>query len=268
MIDQTELDDTLNTSEDRRSVFSDTDSIPHTKYDNEPENVLACPPGKCERVLWTIMFPIRMLYYITIPDCRLESWEDCYVVTFVMSIAWMGVHSYVLVWAVSVIGVTFGIPECIMGLTLLAAGSSVPDAIASLVMAEQGLADMALANAIGSNIFDMLCLSVPWLLSTTLVHPSSVVMIHSGNILYVSLTLFGTVGVTLVIFYCNKWRLDKRLGCVMLIAYVFFLGTAVLIESFPRGKDATHHPLHRPDLPRKGLGAHKGKAKPKGFTWI
>lgn len=258
-----ELDDQLNTS-----VFTDADFIPHTKYDDEPANVLTCPPGRCKRLLWTIMFPIRMLYYITIPDCRLESWEDCYVVTFVMSIAWMGLHSYVLVWAVSVIGVTIGIPESIMGLTLLAAGSSVPDAIASLVMTEQGLGDMAMANAIGSNVFDMLCLSVPWLLSTTVVHSNSVVMIHSGNILYVSLTLFGTVGTTLAILYCNKWRLDRRLGCAMLVAYAFFLTTAVVIESLPQAGKKIGHPVHRPDLPRKGLGAHKGKVKTKGFTWI
>ena len=178
------------------------------------------------------MFPIRVLYYITIPNCRLEICESWYIVTFVMSITWMGVHSYVLVWAVSVIGVTIGILECTIGLTLLAAGSGVPDAIASLVKTEQGMGDKALANAIGSNIFDMLCKSVPWLLSSTVIHPNSVVVIHGGNIIYVSLTLFGTVIITLIILYYNQWKLDKRLGWAMLFVYTFFLMTAVVIESF------------------------------------
>ena len=271
-VETVEVDDQLNMS-DERSINSGTDSsLPHTKYDEEPVDSLSCPSERWARVRWTLMFPTRVLYYITIPDCRLEIWESWYIVTFVMSITWMGVHSYVLVWAVSVIGVTVRIPDCIMGLTLLAAGSSVPDAIASLVMTEQGMGDMALANAIGSNIFDMLCLSVPWLLSTTVIHPNSVVMIHGGNIVYVSLTLFGTVITTLVILYYNQWKLDKRLGWAMLFAYTFFLTTAVVIESFPRG-NKVKHPLHRPDLPNKGLGVPeprrgKTKVKPTGFTWI
>lgn len=257
---------------DVHSVYSDTDdTLPHTKYDDEPFNALAFPSGRWERIRFGIMFPIRFLYYISIPDCRVASWESWYTVTFVMSIAWMGLHSYVLVWAVSVIGVTIGIPECIMGLTLLAAGSSIPDAIASLVMAEQGLGDMALANAIGSNIFDMLCLSIPWLLSTTVVHPNSQVLIQGGNIVYVSLTLFGTVALALAILYYNQWRLDKKLGAAMMTSYLFFLSAAVLIESFPSHKKITH-PLHRPDLPHQGLGTFeshraKNKIKSTGFTW-
>ena len=176
----TEYDDKMS---DVRSVYSDTDdTLPHTKYDDEPVDALTCPSGRWKIVRFSIMYPIRVLYYLTIPDCRLANWESWYIVTFLMSITWMGLHSYVLVWAVSVIGVTISIPECIMGLTLLAAGSSIPDAIASLVMAEQGMGDMALANAIGSNIFDMLCLSIPWLLSTTVVHRNSQVLIHGGNI--------------------------------------------------------------------------------------
>ena len=271
-VDEAFTEDYEDRMSDVRSVYSDTDdTLPHTKYDDEPINALACPTGGWKRVRWAIMFPMRLLYYITIPDCRVAVWESWYIVTFLMSIVWMGLHSYVLVWAVSVIGVTISIPECIMGLTLLAAGSSIPDAIASLVMAEQGLGDMALANAIGSNIFDMLCLSIPWLLSTTIVHPNSQVLIQGGNIVYVSMTLFGTVAVTLIVLYFNKWRLDRKLGAAMLLAYVFFLAAAVIIESLPNHKKITH-PHHRPDLPHKGLGISekhraKNKIKTTGFTW-
>lgn len=257
---------------DIRSVYSDiNNTLPHTKYDDEPKDTLACPPGRWEKARWAIMFPIRVLYCLTIPDCRVSKWESWYIVTFVLSISWMGLLSYVLVWAVSVIGVTISIPECIMGLTLLAAGSSIPDAIASLVMAEQGMADMAIANAIGSNIFDILCLSMPWLLSTTVVHPNSQVLIQGGNIVYVSLTLFGTVAVTLIILYYNNWRLDRKMGAAMLTAYIFFLVAAVLIESYPK-HEKIKHPHHRPDLPHKGLATSeshraKNKIKTTGFTW-
>ncbi len=41
-------------------------------------------------------------------------------------------------WQVTVIGYTMGIPDVIMGITFLAAGTSVPDCLASLIVARQG----------------------------------------------------------------------------------------------------------------------------------
>ncbi len=43
-----------------------------------------------------------------------------------------------LSWQVTVIGYTMGIPDVIMGITFLAAGTSVPDCLASLIVARQG----------------------------------------------------------------------------------------------------------------------------------
>ena len=42
-----------------------------------------------------------------------------------------------------------------MGLTFIAAGTSMPDLITSVVVARQGLGDMAVSSSIGSNIFDV-----------------------------------------------------------------------------------------------------------------
>ena len=51
-----------------------------------------------------------------------------------------------------------------MGTLVLAAGTSVPDALASVSVARAGQGDMAVANAVGSNIFDIwLGLGLPWL---------------------------------------------------------------------------------------------------------
>jgi len=56
-----------------------------------------------------------------------------------------------------------------MGLTLIAFGVSLPDVIASLLVVRDGLGDMAVSNAVGSNVFDILvCLGVPWLLKTAI----------------------------------------------------------------------------------------------------
>ena len=69
-----------------------------------------------------------------------------------------------------------GIPDSIMGITFLAAGTSVPDAMASVMVARQGQGDMAVSNTIGSNVFDVLIgLALPWWLMTACVNPGTAV---------------------------------------------------------------------------------------------
>ena len=61
-----------------------------------------------------------------------------------------------------------------MGVVVLAVGTSIPDAMGSMIVARQGEADMAIANAVGSNVFDILLgLGLPWFLAS--------VAINSGN---------------------------------------------------------------------------------------
>lgn len=55
----------------------------------------------------------------------------------------------------SQVGETIGISEEIMGLTILAAGTSIPDLITSVIVARKGMGDMAVSSSVGSNIFDI-----------------------------------------------------------------------------------------------------------------
>ena len=67
-------------------------------------------------------------------------------------------------WA-EIVGATFGIPDALMGLTVLAAGTSVPDLLSSVIVARRGQGDMAVSSSVGSNIFDILVgLPVPWII--------------------------------------------------------------------------------------------------------
>lgn len=70
-----------------------------------------------------------------------------------------------------------------MGLVFIAAGASIPDVITSLIVAREGQGDMALTNAIASNVFDiLLCLGLPWFLKTALIDPGSTIQVISrGN---------------------------------------------------------------------------------------
>jgi Ca2+/Na+ antiporter len=59
-----------------------------------------------------------------------------------------------------------------MGVTVLAIGTSIPDALGSIFSAKQGYAGMAVSNAIGSNVFDILIgLGVPWLIFSSYAGP-------------------------------------------------------------------------------------------------
>lgn len=54
-----------------------------------------------------------------------------------------------------------------MGLTFLAAGTSVPEAVSSVIVTAQGYGSLGISNSIGSNTFDiLLCLGLPWLIKT------------------------------------------------------------------------------------------------------
>ncbi len=55
-----------------------------------------------------------------------------------MTIVWLCLLTYLMVWMVTIIGFTFGIPDSVMGITFLAAGSSVPDALSSVLVVRQG----------------------------------------------------------------------------------------------------------------------------------
>lgn len=77
-------------------------------------------------------------------------------------------------------GSTMGIPDTVMGLTFVAAGVSVPDALSSLAVVKEGYGDMAVSNAVGSNVFDILiCLGLPWFIQTALIKPGSHVNVIS-----------------------------------------------------------------------------------------
>ena len=60
-------------------------------------------------------------------------------------------------------GCILGIPEDIMGLTLTAGGTSLPNMFSSMIVAKQGLGTMSVSNAFGSNTFNIfIALALPW----------------------------------------------------------------------------------------------------------
>lgn len=114
---------------------------------------------------YVFLLPIVAPLALTIPDVRRPRVPGklCYL-AFILSIVWIGICSYFMVGWAETVGTTVGIPSFLMGLTFLAAGTSVPDLLSSVIVARMGEGDMAVSSSIGSNIFDILVgLPLPWI---------------------------------------------------------------------------------------------------------
>ncbi|XP_022067961.1 sodium/potassium/calcium exchanger 3-like isoform X1 [Acanthochromis polyacanthus] len=187
------------------------------------------PGGCCARVKWVITWPLGLLLYCTVPNCILPRWHRWFMVTFVASTLWIAVFSYLMVWMVTIISYTLDIPDYIMGITFLAAGTSVPDCMASLIVARQGMGDMAVSNSIGSNIFDILLgLGFPWALRTLIVDHGSSISINNKGLVYSVILLLASVFLTVMSVHLNHWRLNRRLGLGLMFLYAIFLLCSIL----------------------------------------
>jgi len=110
-----------------------------------------------------------------------------------------------------------------MGITFIAAGTSIPDLLTSVIVARQGHGDMAVSSSIGSNIFDILVgLPLPWL-SWCILTNGDMNVGNGGNLLQSVLVLFGMLALVFLTIVLNKWVLTKRLGYTMFVLYVLFV---------------------------------------------
>ncbi|KAM9356997.1 sodium/potassium/calcium exchanger 3 [Symphorus nematophorus] len=199
--------------------------------ENAPFKPFVMPDNWCVRLKWLLSWPVSVLLHCTIPDCNLPRWQRWYLLTFLSSTLWIALFSYLMVWMVTIISYTLGIPDVIMGITFLAAGTSVPDCMASLIVARQGMGDMAVSNSIGSNIFDVLLgLGFPWALRTLIVSYGSVVTINSKGLVYSVILLLASVTLTVLCVHLNCWRLDRRLGLCLILLYAIFLLCSIGFE--------------------------------------
>ena len=124
-------------------------------------------PG--EKAIIIFLLPLNGSLALTVPDCRAADKEHYCYGGFIVSIMWIGFYSAFMVQGITDIGLQINVPVFIMGLTFLAAGTSVPDLLSSVVVAKQGKGDMAVSSSIGSNIFDVCVgLPVPWLCYTVI----------------------------------------------------------------------------------------------------
>jgi Ca2+/Na+ antiporter len=138
---------------------------------------------------------------------------------------------------VVIIGYNINVPDTVAGLTFLAAGSSLPEIVSSIIIARQGRAGMAISNSIGSNVFDILvCLGLPWFVQTAILRPMSEIHVFSGGIVYTVGLLLISIMILVLTFKLNKWHINKTLGIGLLFVWVLFTIISCLFEYDVFGK--------------------------------
>lgn len=132
--------------------------------------------------------------------------------------------SRVLVWGAVEIAVALGVSDLIIGLTIVAVGTSLPELASSVIAARKGEHDIALGNIIGSNLFNTLAvvgiagMIAPMAVSPELLYRDVMTMI----VLTISLFIFGYG-------FRGQGRINRIEGGILLTAYVAY--TSYLIST-------------------------------------
>lgn len=115
-----------------------------------------------------------------------------------------------------------GVSEAVIGLTLVAIGTSLPELAASLVACLRGHPDLAVGNAVGSNIFNLLIV----LGATTLIHPAPVPDGGVGDLLLV-------IGLTALLWITSRGkeqRLTRTGASLLLVIYLGYIGSRTALQ--------------------------------------
>lgn len=134
-----------------------------------------------------------------------------YIAGGIMAIVWGG---DVVVDSASDIAAAFGLSQTLIGLTIVAVGTSLPELVTSVVAAGKGENDMALGNVIGSNIFNVLLI---------LGVSCTITPIAIGMESIYDLVLLTVMSLMVYIFSLSRKRLNKTEGALMLIVYIVYM---------------------------------------------
>ena len=204
-----------------KKIFPYTEQAIEADFHRRPVAGFKLPPWY---LLWSV--PIDLLCRYTIPNPA--RFPQLYWVTFAVSIAMITAVSWVLVEVGVHLAVGLGVPLAMIGLTVLAVGSSVPDMLSSVSAARKGRGDMAFSNAIGSNVFDILIGLGAVCLIVMASQGSVSVPIDPSDLQHSVVLLIGTVGLIFALVLITRWQLGRLGGALLISIYVAYVAAVFL----------------------------------------
>jgi len=128
------------------------------------------------------------------------------------------ISAEILVWGAKTLALIFGVPELVIGLTIVAVGTSLPELAASVASARRGHHEIAFGNIIGSNIFNILVvMAVPGFVATQQLSES----VFSRD--YLAMMIISALWMLMMVF-CVKFKrtFSRPMGGLLLISYVIY----------------------------------------------
>jgi cation:H+ antiporter len=142
----------------------------------------------------------------------------------VVGLALLIVSSRILVWGAVEIAHGFGVSDLIIGLTIVAAGTSLPELASSIIATRKGEHDIALGNILGSNLFNTLAvIGIAWTIHPMMVGPE----VFTRDMLVMAAL---TVSLFVIGYgFRGPGRINRVEGAVLLACYVGY--TAYLVST-------------------------------------
>ena len=147
---------------------------------------------------------------------NMSYWKACGLM--LLGLACLVLGSHLFVDGATEVARSLGIPDAVIGLTIVALGTSLPELATSVVAARKGQSAIAIGNVIGSNVFNILMI----LGITGLVLPMDIHSITSVDFA----VLLGSITI-LWLFCYTKYTVEKWEGGVLTLAYVVYVGWLV-----------------------------------------
>ncbi len=135
----------------------------------------------------------------------------------VVGSVWLPLGAHLLIGAASTIAGQLGVSEAVIGLTVVAVGTSLPELATVFVAAARRHVDVALGNVIGSNVLNILAILgaaavIPW-------KPLPV----PEPFLWLDLPILLASALTIAVFTLRRRPLGRTMGILMLVAYAAYV---------------------------------------------
>ena len=176
--------------------------------------------SRIDGILMLLVFALFMFVSIRSAEKRYETyderpipiWKNLFFV--VGGLALLLVGSNIFVDSASDVAYAFGISEGVVGLTVVAGGTSLPELATSVVAARKGQSAIAIGNVIGSNVFNILLI----LGLTATITPLEIEGITTIDMAVMLLS------VSLVwLFSCTRFKVERWEGATLVVGYLAYV---------------------------------------------
>lgn len=144
-----------------------------------------------------------------------------HIASLIIGLIVLPISSRYLIHSCVVLGHWLGISDLVMGLTVVAIGTCLPELVTSVVAAVKGADDIAIGNILGSNMFNLLAVMI----FPSLIHPAAI----SNAVLWRDIpVMFIATLILLGINYHNKRRIARWHGGILVLVYCCYIISLVI----------------------------------------